>query len=176
MNFWALNKQKVLRVFFLAFIGLFLFLIIIVRKSKEINSIIISSFFASLWITAMDVWGGLIFFRAVRRIIKDTSETSIAPLFDNGYSIELQNETKLISYTTPRFKISISGIPTTITFWQDTRGPFSNLTFEFHVSNNNLGIDTKTKVFQMRLMRRIQKDIKPDILKFISDDVRAIHN
>jgi hypothetical protein len=147
-----------------------------VRNNGKINSIIISSFFASLWITAMHVWGGLIFFRAVKRIVEDTSETSIVPLFDNGYDVELQNETKLIRYTTPRLKVSISGIPTTITFWQDARSTFSNLTFDFYVSKNNSGVDTKAKVFPMGYKRRIQKDIKPDILKFISDDVKAMHH
>jgi len=165
MKFWKLNKKKVFLIWTLFFIASFSFLFFV---TKKIEPSIIYSLILSIFFTCMDVLGGLIFFGAIGSIIKNESEISIVPLFDNGYIIELQNEGKRIKYTTEFLKGTISDIPAIVTFYHDPRSPFSTLFFTFSLSQNGKNIEQSIS-FDMGFNRRLKKDIKPEVLKFISD-------
>ncbi len=114
---------------------------------------------------------GLIFFKTINRFKNDTTENSIIPLFDNGYTILLDDLESKISFTKENLKGTIGGLPVEVFFRPPIRIEYPCLIFRFYPllqpdSGNDI---TKIIDFSLSFRYRLKKDIKPDVLKFVAD-------
>ena len=129
------------------------------------------SFFSSFFLTSLYLLHGLGFFRTIKRLTEDTTEKSIMPLFDNGYSLELENLNSKFFFTTECLKGTISGLPVNVSFsqaygykWPSLGFSFSSLS-ESGFRNNIIGYIC----FNLNIRNRLKRDIKPEVLKFAAD-------
>jgi hypothetical protein len=172
-KFWKLNNVKVLWVSLMVFV-LLLGLVIFLNKIDGSN-FTMGSLTVPVIITPLVVIGyiikGINYYKIIARILRDTSEKSIMPLFDSGVSIELTDEKSMITYTKENFKGTISGLPVDVSFYQADRTSWAHLYFSF-------GPLVKTKSgkrihrdvsFSINLRNRLKKDIKPEVLKLVHD-------
>ncbi len=172
MKFWEYNRNKVIFIAVLSFAGGLLLLMLLSGSDRLLmgRALIfagISSFFA----TSVYAFRGLSYFRVMKRIMDDTSEKSIHPLFDDGYTIVLNNEANSVFFTTERLKGDIGGLPVLVAFSQGSRASWPSLIFSFYpLAHSSLGNRTSRYLsFKMGLRNRLKKDVKPEVLQFVAD-------
>ena len=117
MNFWQLNKKRVLTFSILLMAASF-FIIYCAASNRSdpytFLSAIILSVFPLIILCLVSYLPAINSFRVIRRLTEDTTERSIVPLFDSGYTIGLRNEKSRWLFTTPCIHATISGLPVVI--------------------------------------------------------------
>jgi len=114
---------------------------------------------------------GINSFKVIRRLTKDTTERSILPLFDSDYTIGLQHENSWLFFTIPCIKATICELPVTISFISSSRSRWSKIDFNF----SPLSLSGSKRIygtgisFTVYLEKRLQKDVKPDILQCVKE-------
>jgi hypothetical protein len=171
ITFWKLNKK---RTIVLLAISIVLSYFLFIRKAMEnihFEVSLIFSFVPLVMVTLVFIGPAINCFKVIRRLITDTSECSILPFFDSEYSIKLEDEKSLIFFATPYIDTTISGLPVKIRFNTSSKNSWSYLSIEFRPLGKEGSNDlfSKTIEFKMYLRKRLLTDVKPEILKFISD-------
>jgi hypothetical protein len=172
MKFWEYNRNKVLIIALVSFLGFFMLFVLLSRSGDipmgyaTIASVVLAGFY-----TFVEVVRGQNHFRVMTRTTQDTSERSIRTLFDDGYNVVLQNDSSSLFFTTERLKGDIEGFPVVVSFSQGSRASWPSLVFSFYpLAHASLGNRTSRYLsFKMTLRNRLKKDIKPDVRQFIAD-------
>jgi hypothetical protein len=123
---------------------------------------------ATLLSSVIEFFRGKFYFYALRRIAEDKSERAIFPLFDNGYSSELVDEKSLFSDTREIIKGNIMGVPVELSLNSPYRyGGGPELKLCFIAADESFG--KPAVVFSLDMALHLKKDIKPEVLQFVSD-------
>ncbi len=171
MKFWEYNSNKVLFMAALTFLAGAVILILTGAGETDPVGVVMFSAVICAVFTGTFVIRGINHFRTMRRITTDTSDRSILSLFDDGYSVVLNNENSRLFYTTERLKGEISGFPVIVSFEQGSRASWPTLVFSFFPLNHPT-LGNRTSAYygvKLSLRNRLRKDVKPDVLRFAKD-------
>ncbi len=158
-----------------AMVFILIFSLVIFLNKIEHSDLLGGAFIVPVIISSLFTIGycikGINYYRIIARLINDTSEKSIIPLFDDGFSIENADEKGKIEYTKENFKGTISGLPVEIRFFPADRATWSSLSFSFYsLSKEGFGSNVSRYIsFNMNWRNRLKKDVKPEVLKFVAD-------
>ncbi|OJW98206.1 MAG: hypothetical protein BGO70_12140 [Bacteroidetes bacterium 43-93] len=110
-------------------------------------------------------------FLVIQRLTNDTSDYSVMPLFDSGYTIELENEKSWPFFTRPFISATISGLPVKVYYTPGgkTTSPRIHITFTPLMKAGSKRIYSTGTSFKVRLYTLLTKDVKPDILKCVEE-------
>jgi len=165
-RFWELNKVKVFLVGSLYLIVYTFCYYFFHLKELEVALIYGIAFIVMFFWTLIC---GINFFRAIERFRQDNSEKSFLPLFDNGFTIELNNVESKIYFTKESFVGFISGFPVVVSFQQKSRYSKAALKFSIGTMCPGLGYKSEWISFDLNLRNCVKEDPKPDVLKFLAD-------
>jgi hypothetical protein len=154
----------------IAFAVPFLLLLLIGHGANIIAQCLLPMTFA-LFIMAVYTIKGLVFFWTVNKFLLDESEWSIIPLFDEGYSIYLENADSKLFFTTEKLKGNIGGLPVVVSFPQLTRARWPTLVFNFYpLSQYDAEHKLYRKIdFKLDITRKLKQNIKPTVLSFVDE-------
>ncbi|MBS1687845.1 MAG: hypothetical protein JSS96_03915 [Bacteroidetes bacterium] len=166
ITFWKLNRKRIV-VLFIALAATCCFLFFM-DSIQNIYGIIILFLGLTCFII---IFPTIICFKVMKNMISDTSEYSLLPLFDSGYTIGIQNENTWLIFATPCINATINGLPVEIYYTPADKGNWAHLSCDFTplIKENNKRIFVRHISFRMFLKRKLTKDVKPEILKFVSD-------
>lgn len=115
MRFWELNKWKILQRWVLLTV-IYLLSFFFSKNQNFFSVITVAAVGLSTLIVGIVALGGLLSYKALRRLTEDVSEKSILPLFDSGYTITLKNIHNWFLFTQEQLSSTISGFPVNIFF------------------------------------------------------------
>jgi hypothetical protein len=167
-QFFSYNGKKVLLLWGATFVGTAVFLLLLVRYINFVQPLIISLIVAALMTIAFTI-KGIVFFAVAHNIISDTSDKSITGLFENGYTVELQNTDSMLYFTIVILRGTIRNYPVAVYFPVFSRNKTPELTFNFYPLLLPDGTSSKRNIsFRLGVKRNLRSDIKPDVLAFIA--------
>ncbi len=174
-KFLAFNWMKIFFWFVLVYMVFCVYYYIILPANTARNPIPILVVYYILYVFRT-ILRGTTHFHVMDKLGNDsTSSTSITPLFDNGYTIELADKNSPFSFTKQCLKGSVSGGPVVVSFRQGGRGRYPRLSFSFMLqvkdgseSNTNeiIGFNMTSFVGGLSIWPYLKKDIKPEVLRF----------
>ena len=171
MRFWQLNKYKILNAMLAGMIfGVALAVVTHKQERSYMRDIVYDApFFGLSWLLFFVLIG--LGDSIVIRLQEDSSENSIIPLFDNGYTMQLLNEKSWLSICSEYFAGTIKGLPVEVRYKSGGKNTVPRLSFTFRRlcrPGYKPGIE-KTVDFQIFIGKTLKTDIKPDVLKFVDD-------
>ncbi len=169
MKFWEYNKMKILTIGGTTYVLSLIVLVLITNGIGGISQVILVPLLPAT--IAMLVVGvkGLFYFKSIDRLIEEDSERSLLSLFDNGYTVDLVNESSWFWFTSERVKGTFSGFPVTVAFSYESRTKRPNLVISFYpIMSPGLKTQTIRSIsFYTGVRGKLLKDIKPEIIAFI---------
>jgi len=141
--------------------------------TRPISVPVLFSLAMSLFVTVMSILSsivrGLYLQYKIKKILTDTSDKSIMPLFDD-YSIELSNEKSKNFFTKEFLKGHIAGLPVVFEYHMHTRHSRPYFFFDFKVAKGGYlkledRIESRLTYNVNVFTGRLDRDIKPEVLK-----------
>ena len=177
--FWELNKRKLILLFVLMYVAgvVFFWLSLhaqMLDKGHEVVFFI--PFIFSLVLSVVFAINGFVYFNVVEKIKNDTSQKSIMPLFDSGFTVELYDQRKLFAITKQSLRGTIFGYPVKVLFRLGNKYYWPILKFNFTVSSINVNETTFEESiwskmpcfpYRMVLLPQLRNDVKPDVIEFL---------
>lgn len=112
-------------------------------------------------------------YSAIEKLLKDTSERSLMPLFDEGYTLVPEDKKNPLMLTTENLKAKIAGIPLTVSFiagGDEGRYPPSIKFVFYPLYHPKYSYEQeKTLSFDLDSSSNLTRDIKPDIQRFVEE-------
>jgi len=172
LQFFTYNKFKFLRIAGLAYVLCLLAVTVAYLQSgpnRNMSMVILGPIIVSAIATTLSILIGLWKFRAASSLVKENSDTSLLPLFDNGYSILLTNTDSRFFFTGERLRASISGLPVSIDFSKEFSTKRQTIVFSFYpLINLQTGEKAiQTKSYYTGIRHVLFKNIKPDVLQYV---------
>ena len=171
VKFWRLNAKKVLAIF-LSYLAFMLGLFFVDAPNHIVPyDVVIGFSLFSLAIMSVGFYvPGINAFMVVRQLIEDTTNNSIMPLFDSGYTVGLIDEKSWIFFAKPCIKGTIGGLPVSVSYTRSDRSSWSHIDFIFSPlsKQGSRRIYSSIIFFELRLKKRLQKDVKPEVLKCVA--------
>ena len=108
-------------------------------------------------------------FSVINWLVKDTSEYSILPLLSSNYTIEY--EKNLFQFLIPSIHTTISDLPVIIHYTPSDKSSWSSINFNFTplAKENSKRIYSGSISFKLFLEKKLQKDIKQDVLERVAN-------
>ena len=109
---------------------------------------------------------GLMYFRTFNRIVADTGNRSITPLFNSGYHIDISKGRVLLNTT--GLKGAIDGYPTTVSLSDMKLYVPRKIYFSFATDGESDDKNNRIS-FPLDSSGKLEKDVKPDVLACIAE-------
>jgi hypothetical protein len=166
MSFWALNKKKI--ILLVTFWFLAGFCLGLLRGDKyALARSIIGGTMALVVAVPYELIKGLRFHKAMQNVIDAPPQLSIAPLFDDGYTISLCNERDWFEFTTQSLAGTISQQQVTVYIYKPHYSKQLALMFSFDWLYPPDGGEYERDIdFGLDRHNRLTKDVKPEVLDF----------
>lgn len=172
MNFWDYNRKKAAIWF-----GIASFVSIATTGIATFESpttsffpVVILTMVTALFIFLSNLIPGINAFKVAKRLLDETNVFSIVQLFDDGFTLVLENEHSWLSYTKPLIKGSIDGLPVEVSYVAEYRSVWSDIIFSFKplAKGGSKRIYSERISFSLFIRKRLTRDIKPEVLEFVS--------
>jgi len=133
---------------------------------------LVISAFTSVFTMLSSMWQKNSVNKRIEKLIRDTSEISIMPLFDD-YTVSLSDEKSKYFFTTQYLKGHIAGLPVEVHCNPGSRSSYANISIDIRVSKKGYvkmedRIDTRLTYYVNMFTKKLEKDIKPELLKQIA--------
>ena len=173
MSYWELNKKRILAISILQIAACYFIIYYSFSTNEDVHTFLWATGFAIFCFFILYLlffYPAMNSFKVIQRLTDETEKHSIVPLFDPGYTIGLQDEKSWILFTTPCINATISGLPVLISYFSAFRD-WSQITFKFFplMREGSKRICVEYISFNLYFVKRLKKDIKPDVLKFVAD-------